>query len=110
MPFFVQLVKDLTTKVETVQKKTEDREKKDEKLAQQQMSQPPIDIYQDLGFIMPGLNNLPMLMGPGMGPGMAGPGPNPMGMDMSGFSGAQGFQQGFQSTPGFQGGFQGGFR
>jgi len=34
MPFFIQVLSDLTKKVEVVEKKTVDREKKDEKAAQ----------------------------------------------------------------------------
>lgn len=103
MPFFIQLVRDLTHKVETVQKKSEEREKKEEKAQQQQLNQPPIiDVYHDLGF-MPGLNNMPMLPGPG------GIGMGPQG----GFGGQQGGfggQPNFGGQPGFnQGGFGGGF-
>lgn len=91
MPYFIQIVRELTYRVETVQKKHEDREKKEEKQAQQQMSQ-PLDVVTD--FLMPGFNN-PMLMpaqtfgsNPNMGPfmGSMGPGgPMGMGMGMGGF-------------------------
>jgi len=39
MPFFIQLVRDLTSKVEVVQKKTEDREKKDTEKAEKEAKQ-----------------------------------------------------------------------
>eukprot|EP01017_Pseudomicrothorax_dubius_P000220 TRINITY_DN0_c136_g1_i1.p1 TRINITY_DN0_c136_g1~~TRINITY_DN0_c136_g1_i1.p1 ORF type:complete len:135 (-),score=47.30 TRINITY_DN0_c136_g1_i1:99-503(-) len=75
MPFFIQIMRELTTRVDTVQKKHEDREKKEEKQAKQQLDQP-------LGFVgdmlLPGMNPQLMLMGP---PGMPGGnmgGPNPM--------------------------------
>ena len=78
MPYFIQIVKELTTKVEVVQKKHEDREKKEEKQAQQQMNQ-PLDVVTD--FLMPGFNN-PMLM--------AGPSQVPMNNMMAGgFMGSQ---------------------
>ena len=35
MPFFIQTIKDMTTKVETVQKSTDDIKKKEEKQAQE---------------------------------------------------------------------------
>jgi len=92
MPYFVQTIKDLTVKVDKLQSKNEVREKREEKAQEQQMSQPPmIDIYQDLGFMMP---NQPMLPGPdgfnpgggmggGMGSNFGGPpmitGPSPYG-------------------------------
>lgn len=103
MPYFVQLVKDLTTKVETVQKKSEQREKLDEKQQQIQMSQPPIDIYQDIMSIMPGLsNNLMLTAGPSFGGGYGGPGPQGFGGNQGGFGTQGGFNQG-----GNQGGFGG---
>lgn len=86
MPYFVQLVKDLTTKVETVQKKSDERDKKDEKQQQIQMSQPPINIYEELGFIS---NNLMLTAGPSFGPPMIGNGPNFGGQ--GGFGGGPGF-------------------
>lgn len=96
MPYFVQLVKDLTTKVESVEKKTDQREKKIQKQEEMQMSQPPIDIYQDLGFIMPGLSNLPMLPGPGgIGGGMGYPSQQMLpGPNYGGFPSQQQQQQG----------------
>ena len=93
MPFFIQLVRDLTHKVETVEKKHDLSEKKREKEAQQQMAQPPIDIYQDLGM-MGGLNQLPMLPGPGPNMGM---GPQP------GMGGLGGFPQGGMGMGGMPG-------
>jgi len=89
MPYFIQIVKELTTKVEVVQKKHEDREKKEEKQAQQQMNQ-PLDVVTD--FLMPGFNN-PMLM--------AGPGQMPMNSMMGGFMGSQ--VGGMGGVPGYMG-------
>jgi clathrin heavy chain len=78
MPYFIQFVKDLSGRVDIVQKKTDDIKKKEEKNAQEQMSQPlDIDIG---GFLFPGMNPgmaMPALMPP---PGMM---PN---MNMGGFS------------------------
>eukprot|EP01015_Nassula_variabilis_P036833 TRINITY_DN95_c0_g1_i8.p3 TRINITY_DN95_c0_g1~~TRINITY_DN95_c0_g1_i8.p3 ORF type:complete len:119 (-),score=44.54 TRINITY_DN95_c0_g1_i8:62-418(-) len=75
-PYFVQILKELTHRVETVQKKHEDREKKEEKQAQQQMNQ-PLDIGE-MVMMMPGLNQMQMLMPPpGSMPGVL-PGMNTM--------------------------------
>jgi clathrin heavy chain len=64
MPFMIQLVKDLSNKVETVQKKHEEREKKEEE-KQERDAKKPLDI----GLLGPGLNgplafgnDTPMLM------------------------------------------------
>eukprot|EP01015_Nassula_variabilis_P036826 TRINITY_DN95_c0_g1_i12.p1 TRINITY_DN95_c0_g1~~TRINITY_DN95_c0_g1_i12.p1 ORF type:complete len:182 (-),score=60.12 TRINITY_DN95_c0_g1_i12:62-607(-) len=76
IPYFVQILKELTHRVETVQKKHEDREKKEEKQAQQQMNQ-PLDIGE-MVMMMPGLNQMQMLMPPpGSMPGVL-PGMNTM--------------------------------
>jgi len=40
MPFFIQFVKDLSTKVETVQKNTDDIKKKEEKNKKEALDQP----------------------------------------------------------------------
>ena len=91
MPYFIQIVKELTTKVEVVQKKHEDREKKEEKQAQQQMNQ-PLDVVTD--FLMPGFNN-PMLM--------AGPSQVPMNTMMGGFMGSVAPGMGMPGMPGYMG-------
>ena len=126
MPYFVQVARELTYKVEDVQKKHQEREKKEEKQAQQQMNQ-PLDVIGD--YMMPTMG-MPggMLMltmetanpfgtaptgfgggGPGFGGG-PGPGfggqPGGFGGQPGGFGGPQG--GGFQSQPGFGG--QPGFR
>jgi clathrin heavy chain len=92
MPYFIQFVKDLSTRVDTVQKKTDDIKKKEEKNAQEQMNQPlDIDIG---GFLFPGMNpgmGMPALMPP--------PGMMPPGMGMGG-----GFNTGFPNNAG--GGWQ----
>ncbi len=88
MPYFIQFVKDLSTRVDTVQKKTDDIKKKEEKNAQEQMNQPlDIDIG---GFLFPGMNpgmGMPALMPP--------PGMMPPGMGMGG-----GFNTGFPPNGG----------
>ena len=91
MPYFIQIVKELTTKVEVVQKKHEDREKKEEKQAQQQMNQ-PLDVVTD--FLMPGFAN-PMLM--------PAPGQMPMNSMMGGFMGSVGPGMGMGGMPGMPG-------
>jgi hypothetical protein len=47
-------VKDLSLRVDTVQKKTDDIKKKEEKSAEEQINQ-PLDI--DVGFLFPGMMN-----------------------------------------------------
>jgi clathrin heavy chain len=59
MPYFIQFVKDLSTRIDTVQKSTDDIKKKDEKKAEEQMNR-PLDVGMDLMF-------------PGMHMGMGGP-------------------------------------
>ena len=54
MPFFIQVVKELTSKVEYVQKKHDDREKKEENIAKQKEKK-HLDIGPDL--IMGGMSN-----------------------------------------------------
>lgn len=52
MPYFIQFVKDLSLRVDTVQKKTDDIKKKEERSAEEQINQ-PLDI--DVGFLFPGM-------------------------------------------------------
>ena len=83
MPYFIQIIKELTHKVETVQKKHEDREKKEQKEANKQANQ-PLDYVNDyMNPLNPGqlmIGNNPMVdmgnMGMGMGMGMPGGFPN----------------------------------
>jgi clathrin heavy chain len=98
MPFFIQYVKDLSLKVDTVQKKTEDIVKKEEKNQEEQASQP---LDMDVGFMFPGAGGfggqpaLPALpMAPGMmaGPPMGGMGGG-MGMGMQPGMGGMGMGQ-----------------
>ena len=108
MPYFVQVAKELTHRVENVQKKHEERERKEEKQAQQQMNQ-PLDVVGD--YMMP--------MMPGLNPGMLmltmetanpfGGGPGPGGFGGGGMGGGPGFGGGgggFGGQPG--GGYGGG--
>jgi len=70
MPYFIQVLSELTKKVEVVQKKTDEREKKDEKAAQQTL--PTIGLNDDLGFMI-NPSGMGMLMPPpGSMPGMPG--------------------------------------
>lgn len=94
-PFFIQMVRDLTHKVEKVEKKHEEREKKDEQKAEQ-------DAFRPLNT-MGGMDGLSMMMGAEISPY-----PMLTGAD-SGF--ASGFplggsglgQTGFGSSPGLGG-------
>ena len=82
MPYFIQFVKDLSSKVETVQKSTDDIKKKEEKQAQEKLDQ-PLDMNVEMLF--PGADpQIAALMPP---PGMMqkirmSMGMNPMGSGM----------------------------
>lgn len=79
MPYFIQYVKDLSTRVDTVQKKTDDIKKREEKQAQEQLEK-PLDMNVDMMFPgpMPGAPQIAAIMpAPGMMPQM--PQANPMG-------------------------------
>jgi hypothetical protein len=52
MPYFIQFVKDLSTRVETVQKSTEDIKKKDVQKAEEEMNRP---LDMDMNFMFPGM-------------------------------------------------------
>lgn len=110
MPYFIQFTKDLSSRVDTVQKKTDDIKKKDEKAAEEAVNQ-PLDLGIDVGFLFPGMmpnQNMPMAIMPppgimggmgGMGMGMN-TGMNPgMGMGpiggMPGMGGPMGYNTGF---------------
>lgn len=81
MPYMIQLVSELKTRVEHVHKKTEDREKKEEQQAKEKMNQPLDFVAHDLDLMMPGsqlmLTGAPMTGGP-MYNTMSGTMPNPM--------------------------------
>ena len=61
MPYFIQIIKELTTRVETVQKKHDDHEKKAKKEADQ-LKNKPLDYIG--GIMMPGLNSNMIMPGP----------------------------------------------
>lgn len=63
-PFFIQMVRDLTHKVEKVQKKHEEREKKEEERAEQ-ASRSMGDPFPSM-MMTPEVSPFPMLMGSGM--------------------------------------------
>lgn len=71
-PFFIQMVRDLTHKVEKVQRKHEEREKKEEEKAEKDAFR-PLDSMVNPGMMMGGdiVSPYPMLMGAGAGPGDA---------------------------------------
>ena len=77
MPFMIQTMRDLTSRVETVQKKTDDIQKKEEKATEQKMTS-PLEIME---MVAPGfMHNTPALPPPSQsfmpGGGMPG-GPMP---------------------------------
>lgn len=96
MPYFIQFVKDLSSRVENVQKSTEDIKKKEESKAEEEMNRP---LDMEMNFMFPGL---------GMGMGMGGPAaimPAPgsmpgMGMGMGGFMSAPNQGMGMMRPPG----------
>lgn len=53
MPYFIQFVKDLSSRVETVQKKTDDIKKKEDKNAEEEMNR-PLDL--DVNMLFPMMN------------------------------------------------------
>ena len=75
MPYFIQFVKDLSSRVETVQKSTEDIKKKDDKKTEEEMNKP---LDMEMNFMFPGMGmggpQIAALMPP---PGMM----PPMGMN-----------------------------
>jgi clathrin heavy chain len=101
MPYFIQFVRDLSLRVDTVQKKTDDIKKKEEKTAEEQINQ-PLDI--DVGFLFPG-----MMGGAGQGMLSLMPPPGSMpNMSMGGYQyGAtnQQFGTGYGGPMGGMGGF-----
>lgn len=52
MPYFIQFVKDLTSRVEVVQKGTEDIKKKEDQKAEEQMNRP---LDMDMNMMFPGM-------------------------------------------------------
>ena len=54
MPYFIQFVRDMSLKVEGVQKSTEDIKKKEEVKAEEAASR-PLDMGMDMGMMFPGM-------------------------------------------------------
>lgn len=97
-PFFIQMVRDLTHKVEKVQKKHEEREKKEEERAEQ-VSRSMVDPYPSM-MMTPEVSPFPMLMGSGMTTGST--------FDsMGGMGAGLGAQGGFGAMGGMGAGFGG---
>lgn len=66
MPYFIQFVKDLSTRVETVQKSTDDIKKKEEKQEKERLDQ-PLAMNVEMMFPAMGQPAMPAIMpGPGM--------------------------------------------
>jgi len=70
MPYFIQFVRDMSAKVEGVQKSTEDIKKKEETKAEEAASR-PLDMGMDMGMMFPG-------MGMNTGPAAIMPAPGSM--------------------------------
>lgn len=99
MPYFIQFVKDLSLRVENVQKSTEDIKKKEETKAEEEMNRP---LDMDMNFMFPGMGMqmggpMAIMPAPGMMPQMQMPGMNMGGMNMGSFMTAP---QGFNRGPG----------
>ena len=76
MPFMIQTMRDLTSRVETVQKKTDDIQKKEEKSTEQKLSS-PLEIME---MIVPSfMNNTQALPAPPQPGGVGYPGGGMMG-------------------------------
>lgn len=90
MPYFIQFVKDLSLRVENVQKSTEDIKKKDVKKAEQEMNRP---LDMEMNFMFPGM----VMQG---GPMAIMPAP-PIGGGMSMMPPMGGMSSGFQTAPQF---------
>jgi len=101
MPYFIQFVRDMSLKVEGVQKSTEDIKKKEETKAEEAASR-PLDMGMDMGMMFPGMgmNTGPaaIMPAPGSMPPMGGMGGMPpmggmntMGGGMGGMGGMGGF-------------------
>lgn len=57
MPYFIQFVRDLSTKVDTVQKSTDDIKKKEETKAEEEANKPLDMGMMDMAYMFPGMNN-----------------------------------------------------
>lgn len=93
MPYFIQFVRDLSTKVEGVQKNTEDIKKKEEAKAEEAANR-PLDMGMDMNMMFPGMgvNQGPaaIMPAPGSMPPMGGMGMPPMGGMGGGMGGNMG--------------------
>ena len=73
MPYFIQFVRDMSMKVEGVQKSTEDIKKKEEVKAEEAANRP---LDMDMNFMFPGMPSMvntgpaAIMPGPGMMPGL----------------------------------------
>lgn len=90
MPYFIQFVKDLSSRVENVQNQTDDIKKKEEKKHAEEMNK-PLDMNMDMGFMFPGGMGQQMQGGPAAimpSPGMGGnfQAPPMGGMNMGGMN------------------------
>ena len=103
MPFFIQFVKDLSTRVETVQKSTEDIKHKEEKKEKEQLDQ-PLDMNVEMMF--PSASGMPAIMpdagmmnmnNMGAGMGNMGGGMGNMGGAMGNMGGGMGNMGGMQN-------------
>lgn len=91
MPYFIQFVKDLSTRVETVQKSTDDIKKKDEKAQKEKLDQP---LAMNVEMMFPtNQSTMPALM-------PSAPMPNPMGLGGNMGGGMGGFNPMGNQQPG----------
>jgi clathrin heavy chain len=115
MPYFIQFVRDLSTRVEKVQKSTDDIKKKEEVKAEEEANR-PLDL--DMHFMFPGMRDPMGGMGaaplsimpaagsmPGMGMGGFSAGPAGFGGGMSAFQTAPTGLGSFGTMNGMQSGF-----
>lgn len=87
MPYFIQFVRDLSTRVDTVQKSTDDIKKKEESKAEEEANR-PLDMDMNMMFPGMGANAGPAAIMPA--PGAMGMGGGMPGMQMGGLGGGMG--------------------
>lgn len=100
MPYFIQFMRDMSVKVEGVQKNTEAIQKKEEAKAEEAANR-PLDMGMEMGMMFPGMNM-------NQGPAAIMPAPGSMGAPMGGMGmGAMGGMGGMNAMNGMNG--MGGF-
>jgi clathrin heavy chain len=66
MPFLIQSIREVTTRLNNIERKADVKEKKEEEAAEAKVNA-PLEAMDAVSMMMPGLNTVPAIMGPGMG-------------------------------------------